>query len=253
MAHTIKAVAGMAGVTVRTLHHYDEIGLLRPAAVSAAGYRLYSDADLERLQHILFFRELGFSLDDIRAITSSPNFDPREALRSHRKLLVEKQKRIKRLVRSLDRTLDALERGTLMEKNEMFEGFDDTTMEQYREEASQRWGKETVDASYRRWNRLTKEQQQEMIAQGKVWVRQLATLMDRDPGDLAVQAMIADHHRSINENFYDCSLEVYRGLGNLYVDDSRFTAYYDDVQPGLAAFMRSAMHVYVDRQEAAAR
>ena len=88
MAYTVKAVAGMAGVTVRTLHHYDEIGLLRPAAVSAAGYRLYSDADMERLQHILFFRELGFSLDDIKAITSSPTFDPREALRSHRKLLV---------------------------------------------------------------------------------------------------------------------------------------------------------------------
>ena len=132
----------------------------------------------------------------------------------------------------------------------MFEGFDDTTMEQYREEASQRWGKETVDASYLRWNRHTKEQQKEMIAQGKLWVRQLATLMARDPGDPAVQAMIADHHRSINENFYDCSLEVYRGLGDLYVDDSRFTAYYDDVQPGLAAFMRAAMHVYVDRQEA---
>src|SRR5690349_17183383 len=108
MAHTVKAVADLAGITVRTLHHYDEIGLLRPASVSAAGYRLYSDADLERLQHILFFRELGFGLQEIRAILESPDFDPREALRSHRQLLVEQQRRLKRIIRSVDRALSAL-------------------------------------------------------------------------------------------------------------------------------------------------
>src|SRR5438552_13392840 len=100
MAQTVKAVAELAGITVRALHHYDEIGLLRPASVSAAGYRLYSDTDLERLQHILFFRELGFSLQDIKTIIDSPNFDPCEALRAHRQLLVEQQQRLKRMIRS---------------------------------------------------------------------------------------------------------------------------------------------------------
>jgi phosphoribosylaminoimidazole-succinocarboxamide synthase len=128
MGYTVKVVAEMAGVSVRTLHHYDRIGLLPPAATSPAGYRLYSDADLERLQQVLFFRELGFSLHDVKAIVDSPTFDRAEALRAHRRLLVEQQGRLGRLVELVDRTIASIEKGEPMSNQERFGAFDDAKL-----------------------------------------------------------------------------------------------------------------------------
>ena len=135
MGYTVKVVAEMAGVSVRTLHHYDRIGLLPPAATSPAGYRLYSDADLERLQQVMFFRELGFSLHDVKAIVDSPTFDRAEALRAHRRLLVEQQGRLGRLVELVDRTIASIEKGEPMSNQERFGAFDDAKLNEYREEA----------------------------------------------------------------------------------------------------------------------
>jgi phosphoribosylaminoimidazole-succinocarboxamide synthase len=128
MGYTVKVVAEMAGVSVRTLHHYDRIGLLPPAATSPAGYRLYSDADLERLQQVLFFRELGFSLHDVKAIVDRPTFDRAEALRAHRRLLVEQQGRLGRLVELVDRTIASIEKGAPMSNQERFGAFDDARL-----------------------------------------------------------------------------------------------------------------------------
>ena len=128
MSYTVKAVADVAGVSVRTLHHYDRIGLLRPAATSPAGYRLYSEADLERLQQVLFFRELGFSLQDVKAIVDRPTFDRTEALRAHRRLLVEQQGRLGRLVELVDRTIASIEKGAPMSNQERFGAFDDAKL-----------------------------------------------------------------------------------------------------------------------------
>lgn len=253
MTYTVKSVAEAAGISVRTLHHYDEIGLLKPAMVSEAGYRLYAEPDLERLQQILFFRELGFALQEIRAILDSPSFDRKQALLSHRELLLEKQKRLDTLIRSLDRSIESMERGLPMDKNELFEGFDEAQQAKYREEAAARWGREHVDESYRRTANYTKADwarlQDEMQAIGA----EMAAGMDRgDPGAPEVQAAVEHWHRFINEKFYDCSLEVFRGLGDLYVDDARFTATYEKIRPGLAPFLRQAMHEYCDRREAKA-
>jgi phosphoribosylaminoimidazole-succinocarboxamide synthase len=135
MGYTVKVVAEMAGVSVRTLHHYNRIGLLPPAATSPAGYRLYSDADLERLQQVLFFRELGFSLHDVKAIVDSPTFDRAGALRAHRRLLVEQQGRLGRLVELVDRTIASIEKGEPMSNQERFGAFDDAKLNEYREEA----------------------------------------------------------------------------------------------------------------------
>lgn len=250
MSHTVKSVAEAAGISVRTLHHYDEIGLLKPATTTAAGYRQYTEADLERLQQILFFRELGFPLAEIREILDSPTFDRRQALLSHRDLLLEKQKRLDTLIRSVDRSIESIERGTPMESNELFEGFDEAQQAKYREEAAARWGRENVDESYRRTSKYTKDDwarlQQEMQAIGT----EMASGMDHgDPGAPEVQAAVARWHAFINEKFYDCTLEIFRGLGDLYVDDARFTATYEKMRPGLAPFLRQAMHVYCDRQE----
>ncbi|MCX6022540.1 MAG: TipAS antibiotic-recognition domain-containing protein [Chloroflexi bacterium] len=159
---------------------------------------------------------------------------------------------MERLIQSVDRTLDAMERGTTVDEKDMFDGFDEAKQQEYREEASARWGKEMVDESYRRVAHYTKEDWARLKAQGKRWIEEFALLMGRDPADAEVQRRIGEHYRAIHDNFSTPTPEVYRGLGDLYVQDPRFTANYDTVRPGLAAFMRLAMHVYADGMEAAA-
>ncbi len=252
MAYTVKAVAQLAGVTVRTLHHYDQIGLLRPTSVSRAGYRLYTTADLERLQQVLFFRELGFGLEEIKRIVNSPDFDRRRALLSHRKMLLEKQKRLARLIESVDRTIEAIERSEELDEKEMFEGFeglDRKQLEEWRAEARQRWGADRVDESWRRASRFTKEDWEEIKRESQEINEGLAARTGRDPSDPEVQALIERHFRQIDERFYTVTPEIYRGLGDLYVNDPRFAANYERVKPGLARFMKEAMHVYADRLE----
>jgi DNA-binding transcriptional MerR regulator len=248
MVYTVKAVADLAKLTVRALHHYDHIGLLRPSGVSPAGYRLYGEADLERLQQILFFRELGFCLEDIKAILDSPGFDRREALLAHKRLLLEQRGRLDTLILSVDRSIHALERGIPMDQHTMFEGFDDAKLREYQEEARTRWGSEQVDESIRRASRYTKEDWVAIQAETNEINQTLAARMDGDPADPEVQRQVDRWFHLINDRYYDCSLEVFRGLGDLYVEDSRFTAFYDAVRPGLAQFKRAAMHAYCDRQ-----
>lgn len=245
MAYTVKSVADLASVTVRALHHYDRIGLLRPESVSEAGYRLYSDADLEKLQQVLFFRELGFGLREIKRIMDSPRFDRREALLEHRRLLLAKKSRVEALIHSVDRTLESLDGGKAMEKKEMFGGLDDSTLEQYRDEARARWG-DVVDESYRRLERCSKEEQQAIWAEAQQVTSGIAALMDRDLADAEVQELVGRRHRLIDGRYWSCSPEAFRAMGDMYVEDERFTQFCDRVRPGLAAFLRSAMHVYCD-------
>jgi DNA-binding transcriptional MerR regulator len=252
VAHTVKAVADLAGISVRALHHYDHIGLLRPASTSPAGYRLYAETDLERLQQVLFFRELGFGLGEIKKIMGSPRYDREGALREHRRLLLEKRQRLDTLIQSVERTLETLGGGTKMSDKEMFEGFDQKQIDAWTEEARQRWGPEQVDESVRRTKHYGKADWQALFAEMGGLTQIIADNMERGPADPTVQAQVARWHRIINERFYDCTLEIFRGLGDLYVDDPRFTANYDKVRPGLARFMRAAMHLYADRQEAQA-
>jgi hypothetical protein len=173
---------------------------------------------------------------------------------AHRRLLHEKQQRLERLIASVEQTLEALEGSIPVEKTSMFDGFDESTMEEYRREAKERWGQTDAYAqSERRTARYTKADWDAIAAEGKEIVEGMAARMDRDPADPEVQALIARHHQQINERFYDCSTEIYRGLATMYVDDPRFAANYEAVHPGLAAFMRDAMLVRCDRLEAADR
>ncbi len=211
--------------------------------MSSSGYRLYSDQDLERLQQVLYFRELGFGLKEITTILDRPDFDRREALEQHRHLLSERQARLGRLIRSLDRTLEAMEEGAPMDK-EMFDGFDPG---QYDEEARQRWGQtEAYKESVRRAKRYTKADWAAIKAEQEAIEEGLADLMDREPADPAVQALVRRHHRLVNDRFYNCSPEMYKGLGNLYTADARFAAHYDQRRPGLARFMTAAVMAYWD-------
>jgi DNA-binding transcriptional MerR regulator len=247
MAYTVKEVADIAKVSVRTLHHYDEIGLLKPAGHSAAGYRLYDESNLERLQQVLFFKELGFDLKEIQRILSDPKFNRRRALVRHRKLLLERQQRVAQLIASVDRTLEAIKRRQPMNAN-MFEGFDAA---KYEEEARQTWGGTPAwDENARRWKKYTDRDWDEIKREGGEIVERLVALMDRKPDDAEVQKWIARHHGQINDRFYACSAEIYRGLADGYVQDPRFKGFYEHIKPGLAQFMSDAMKLYADSLDA---
>ncbi|HEY9766190.1 MAG TPA: MerR family transcriptional regulator [Chroococcales cyanobacterium] len=249
MSFKVKAVADLAGISVRALHHYDQIGLLKPASASPSGYRLYSEGNLERLQQILFFRELGFALPEIAAIIDRPGFDKKQALLTHKQLLLEKQKRLQAMIGSVERTIVAMERGIPMEKESMFEGFDESRMEEYREEARAKYGKEIVDQSYQKVSKYSKEEWAAIQAEGREIEESLASRLDEDPASPEVQQRVEQWFRLINDRYYNCTLEIFRGLGDLYVYDPRFTKHYDKVKPGLAEFMRQAMQIFCDRRE----
>ncbi|AWB46025.1 MerR family transcriptional regulator [Paenibacillus sp. CAA11] len=249
--YRVKEVAKMVGITIRTLHHYDEIGLFRPEQVSPAGYRYYSAADLEKLQQVLFYRELGFPLAEIKEMLDSSSFDRKFALQNHRQLLVRKKERLEQLIATVDKTLRSMKGETLMKSEEMFDGFDMTVIEEhkrkYAEEARRKYGGKMMDEVEKRtgaytpgdWERLTLETE-------RLYQRVIAA-MDRGPADPEVQEAVRELREQITSNFYDCTPEIFRGLGDLYVQDERFTRNIDRHKTGLAAFLREAMHIYCDR------
>ncbi|MDP4089110.1 MAG: MerR family transcriptional regulator [Bacillota bacterium] len=249
MTYKVKEVSTIAGVSVRTLHHYDEIGLLKPEFVTSAGYRLYSDRDLERLQQILFFKELDFDLQEIRDILSSPGFDRKSALKAHKELLIEKRKRLERIIQSVDKTIDSIGGGIEMSKKEMFESFDmseiEKHQEKYAEEVKRKYGStDAYKESQKKTAKYSKEDWARIIGrQGEIY-RGLAGLMDREPSHPEVQELVAQARQQITENFYNCTPEIFAGLGEMYVNDERFTANIDKFKPGLAVFLRDAIRVY---------
>lgn len=245
-SYTVHEVAKMAGVSVRTLHHYHEIGILAPAARSAAGYRQYSEADLLRLQQILFYRELDVPLREIGRILDDDGFDLATALAAHRDRLLGEQDRLARLLQTIERTLARLKGDTMaLTDEELYEGFTKEERERYQREAREQYGAATVAASEERARRMSKEQWAALKKEGEEVARGLAALMGRDPADAEVQALIARHHATI-EPFYHATAEIYRGLGLLYVESPEFRAYYDRYREGLADFMQAAMAHYAD-------
>jgi DNA-binding transcriptional MerR regulator len=253
MAFTVSQVARMAGVSVRALHHYDEIGLLRPSGRSEAGYRLYAQADLERLQQVMFFRALEFPLEEIARIMGDPDFDVGAALRMQRQLLAEKAVRVRGLIAAVDAAIARLEKGeTSMNNEEMFEVFEGFDPKEHEAEAEQRWGQtKEWEQSKRRTARYTKQDWLKIKAEGGETYQQLAALMSAGKPPTSPEAMDAAelHRQYIIRWFYDCSPAVHRGLGELYVADQRFTANVDKVAPGLSRYCREAFAANADRRK----
>lgn len=243
MATTVSDVAKLANVSVRTLHHYDEIGLLEPSARSAAGYRLYGPADLEKLQQILLFRELGFPLADIRRIMTDPRFDRSAALTRQRKMLEAREGRIQAMLGAVDRALAATEKGIAMDDKDMFEVFGDFDPKAYKDEARERWGEtDAYKESARRTKAFTKNDWKRVKAEQDGVVEDFAEAFRSGarPGDPAVQEIVERHRKSI-ENFYACSRQMHANLGRMYVADPRFEKYYEDRAEGLAQFVCDAI------------
>ena len=244
--YTVKQLAKLAGVSVRTLHHYDHIGLLRPSSRTPAGYRLYQRDDLLRLQQILFFKELDFSLAEIRDILDDPDFDEVKALEDHRQLLEQRSKRIALLINTIDKTLTRLTEDTMpLTDAELYEGFTDEEIQEMKREVKERYDPEVVKISNRNVQNMSKSQFQDVKEEGENIAREMAELMGQDVASPEVQALIARHH-ALNEQFYPTSAEVYRGLGQMYTQDDRFRAYYDKYRPDLADFMAAAMAYYAE-------
>lgn len=252
MGFTVGQVAELTGVTVRTLHHYGQIGLLEPRERTNAGYRVYTDTDLERLRHILFYRELGFPLDDIAVILDDPAADTAAHLRRQRRLLTERIERLGDMVAAVDKEMEALNMGVHLTPEEQFEIFGPNYSPDYEAEAQQRWGDTPEWAqSQQRTGSFTKQQWIEVKqATDELNGRMASALRAGEAPDGTVAMDLAEEHRRSIETFYDCGPQMHRCLGDMYVADERFTRTYDEVAPGLALWLRDAIHANADRAEA---
>ena len=245
-------VAALAGVTVRTLHHYDRIGLLSPSGRSAAGYRLYAPADLDRLHQVLLYRELGFSLEDVADLLSD-DADPEAHLRRQHRLLRDRLDRTQAMVAAVEKEMEARAMGMSLTPEEKFEVFGEFDPDQYEEEVQERWGETDAYAqSKRRTSSYTKEDWVRIKAEGEdVEARFAAALAAGVPADSEQAMDIAEEHRQqISRNFYDCPPGMHAGLGRMYVEDERFTAHYERRAPGLAQWVSTAVQANAARQGA---
>ena len=243
MNYSVGQVAGFAGVTVRTLHHYDDISLLVPSERSHAGHRRYSDADLDRLQQILFYRELGFPLEEVAALLDDPDADPRAHLRRQHELLTARIEKLRKMAAAVEHAMEARTMGLNLTPEEKFEVFGDDP-EQYAEEVEERWGDTDEYAdSQRRTASYTKEDWKRIQAEAADWGERYGALMSADepPTGEAAITLAEEHRQHICTWFYECTYEIHRCLGEMYVSDERFKAFYDALRPGLAEHLRDAI------------
>jgi DNA-binding transcriptional MerR regulator len=243
MSYSVSQIARLAGVSVRTLHHYDQIGLLSPAERSGAGYRRYGDGDLRRLQQVMFYRELGIALSDISDLVSDPDAEPAEHLRRQHALLAARLERTRRLVTAVERAMEADRLGIALTPEERLEVFGAHDPADFADEVTQRWG--DTDAYRQSRRRTTAYGKQDWLAI-KAEAEQIsaafaaAQAAGEAPGSAVAMDAAERHRQHIARWFYDCPPEMHRGLGEMYVTDERFAANYESVAPGLAAYIRDA-------------
>lgn len=244
MTLKINEVAKLSGLTVRTLHYYDEIGLLHPTTTSSAGYRLYDEVALTRLQQILFFKELDFPLNQIKEIMMSPEFDSQEALLNHKVLLIKKRERLNKLINLIDKTIEG-------ELDMNFKAFDTTDFEatknKYAKEVQSRWGDSNAyKESEKKTASYDKKEWDSVLTQGNEIMKEFAESMDRDVTSDEVQSLVKKWQDHITSSFYTCTKEILAGLGLMYVEDERFKNNIDQHREGLAQFISDAIKVYCE-------
>lgn len=250
--YSVGQVATLSGVTVRTLHYYDQIGILSPRRQSPNGYRRYDDRDLDKLRQILFYRELGFPLEEVATILKDAPADQSVHLRRQHQLLRDRIERLERIVVVVEKEMEARQMGISLTPEERFEVFGDFDPENYAEEAEQRWGDtDAYQQSRRRVATYSKEDWRELKAQGADIDRRLAAAVGAGAaadGEVAM-ALAEEHRMHITRWFYDCGYDIHRGLGDMYVGDPRFAARYEEIASGLAQFLRAAIHANARRAE----
>lgn len=241
---TVGGVARLSGVTVRTLHHYDELGLVVPGGRTPAGYRTYGTGEIERLQEVLFFRELGFALEDIKRIVEQPGYNRAAALERQRQLLESQTDHLLALIDTVDRALQAERTGISMPIEDALGVFGDFDPAEYEEETKERWGEsDAYKQSAARTARYTKQDWERLKAElDDIYGRFLALMAGGTPPSAAAAMDVAEEHRAhISRWFYDCSKETHAGLGQMYPADVRFKENIDKAGEGLAEYMSAAI------------
>ncbi len=249
MEYTVQKLGQMAGISTRTLRYYDEIGILKPARINSSGYRIYSQEEVERLQQILFYRELGVSLDDIRDILNASSFDGLKALNEHREKLLNKRRQLDLLIINVERTIAEKEGGINMTDSEKFAGFKrkmiDDNEKKYGKEIREKYGAEKVNQSNQALEGMTQQQYAEWERLGvEIMVTLKEAFATNNPGGELAQKTADLHRQWLSFTWDRYSKEAHAGLAQMYVDDERFTAYYDQAQPGAAEFLRDAILIY---------
>jgi len=249
LEYTVQKLGQLAGISTRTLRYYDEIGLLKPTRINSSGYRIYGSAEVDRLQQILFYRELGVNLASIKEIITSSTFDGATALKEHRNKLLEKREQLDMLITNVDKSIQLTERSITMADKEKFEGFKqkivDNNEDKYGKEIRKKYGDNIVDKSNVKVKGMSQKQYDEVMNLEQQVLDNLKAAMETgDPaGELAQKT--ADLHRQWLSFYWDqYSKEAHAGLAEMYVADERFTAYYDKIQPGASVFLRDAILIY---------
>lgn len=252
MEYTVQKIGLLAGISTRTLRYYDEIGLLKPAHINSSGYRIYGASEVDRLQQILFYRELQVNLDSIKEIMTSPTFDGTVALKEHREKLLEKRAKLDALIHNVDKSIKYTERKISMTDKEKFEGFKqkivDDNENEYGKEIREKYGEDTVNASHAKVKGMSEEQFVKVQKlEEQLFINLKAAMETKNPAGEAAQKA-ADFHKQWLCFYWDrYSKEAHAGLAEMYVADERFTAYYDKVQSGATEFLRDAIVIYTNK------
>ena len=240
--YTVRQVAALTGVTPRTLHHYDSIGLLKPNR-APNGYRSYDEENLLRLQQILFYRELGLELDRIRSLMGSPDFSVVAALKAHKRALGRRMERLQRLLETVDQTLEHYQGGKKMSVNELFRDLTPQEQKAYADEAEERWDPLVVKESNRRYNALSEAEKRAQKEEMNSLYNEWSLLVGTDPAGPSAQALVERWRRGI-EFFWSPDAVSLLGLAQLYNTDPRFKKNYDQFAPGLASFILECVEEY---------
>ncbi len=245
--YTVKQLADLAGVSRRTLHHYDDIGLLKPAGHGENRYRYYNNEGLLRLQQILFYRELGLNLAEIQDILDQPDFDVLLALEEHKDELEKRIHRLNQLISTVDKTILHVKGEKKMSENEIFGGFSEKQQEEYAQQARERWDPELVDQSMKLWKSYSPEKKQQVLDEGQAVYVDILKYMNagKSPGSQEVQACLVRWHQHMRY-FYEPSWAILRGLGQGYANSSDFRATFEKMHPDLPDFLNEAIRIYTD-------
>lgn len=250
MEYTINNLSKLAGISGRTLRYYDEIGILKPGRISSSGYRIYGQKQVDILQQILFYKELGFQLCDIKKIIYSPEFNEVKALLHHHEKLLHQRNRLDALISNVEKTISQKEGKIIMRDKEKFEGFKEKMIveneEKYGTEIRKKYGDEQVDKSNAKYKSMTQEQNEEVIKLGEEIKNTLTEAYKTgDPAGEKAQYAVQLHKQWLSYFWDFYNKEAHAGLAKMYVDDERFTAYYDEKQPGTAEFFRDAIYIFL--------
>ncbi len=248
MSYSVNQLSKLAGVSVRTLHYYDEIGLLKPDAIRPNGYRQYGDQAIFKLQQILFYRELDLSLEDIKALIGRPDFDAVAALEAHRLSLQGRAKRLERLIQTVDDTLLQMKGLKEMSPKQLFAAFSDEEQEKYAKEAEQMYDPAIVKESNRKFKSLSAAEKGRIADEGNAAYAAIVAAIPFGPDSPQAQAGV-ELWRKQMDYFWTPKMEQLLALAEMYSADPRFKANFDQVDPRLAVFMKEAVGVYVKRKE----